>query len=846
MKSKSYKIRPLTLSIATAVAVGMGANAGFAQRQIEEVVVTAERRDATEQTTSISMEVFTQDSLSANSVFELQDLQDAMPGIQITNNGVGNDINIRGIGNNTFAPSVQMGVQVVNDGLTHGEPMGLNGGFFDVGTIEVLRGPQGTFVGQSAAGGAILINSANPNFDGINGYVEGRMGNYGHNAVSGALNLPMSDTWAARIAWNTEERDSFYKNVAGSYFANGTQSQRNTGGSLQNRQVRLSLLWQPNDQFEAIFKVEQNAVDHGGDVRKPKTLPQTVYLPDPVTGLPVASTTFSQFREYSPTDPFEITNNFPNSDYQENQQWSMRLSYEFQNGMSINTNTGHNKLHTDQLQWLSGDNNGGNHGVPIYPTYFSLDEDNRSWTQEINLTSADNGGSNWIVGLFHQQRTTPVNLQIPQGAPNANCGYQSDGSQVACGPLFVPDTWVHVANPTTVEHDAIFGQYNYAITDELELAIGARYNVDDSHTQSNVFVRHLGNTESGVPGPFSAANCREAGIGGTNLGVPDINGGVPSQGCFLVNNAIRTLEGSGNVDNEVETYKVGLNWSPTDTDYFYAFFARGYKAGSFAGNGVRPEEVDDYEFGWKGSLLDGAVTGDLGFYMMDYSDMQGETFVRTDPRGASFTNSNIGDAEMMGIEGSFQAYIGDFGINASFAFADSEIGAASDVPLASLPAWHTTVAADNNNFARLAQCGVALRGNTPSTGFLADGVTANGTCFDYAPYAQQYQGQQMIQAPDVSYNIGLDYVFPYGNGTLTPRLTYSYTDENYSALDQQAYNLNDKRTLTNFSLTFENENWTVQAYINNLTDEVYIASARQALVGYGDPQTYGVRAKYNF
>lgn len=844
MKSKSYKIKPLTLSIATAVAVGMGANAGFAQRQIEEVVVTAERREATEQTTSISMEVFTQDALSANSITELQDLQDAMPGIQITNNGVGNDINIRGIGNNTFAPSVQMGVQVVNDGLTHGEPMGLNGGFFDVGTIEVLRGPQGTFVGQSAAGGAILINSANPNFDGINGYVEGRMGNYGHNAVTGALNLPMSDTWAARIAWNTEERDSFYKNVAGDVFANGTQSPRNPG-ALMNRQIRLSLLWQPNDQFEAVFKVEQNAVDHSGDVRQPKRLPQTQFIPDPVTGLPVQVTTFSQYREYSPAEPFEITNNFPNTDYQENQQWSMRLSYEFQNGMSVNTNTGHNKLHTDQLQWLSGDTSGGNHGAPLWPTYFSLDEDNRSWTQEINLTSADNGGNNWIVGLFHQQRTTPVNLQIPQGAPNANCGWQNDGTHVACGALFVPDTWIHVANPTTVEHDAIFGQYNYQINDELELAIGARYNVDDSHTQSNVFLRTTAAPE-GTPGAPVASNCVEAGIGGTNLGVPDINGVVPSQGCLLVNNAIRTLESSGVVDNEVPTYKIGLNWSPTDTDYFYVFYAKGYKAGSFAGNGVRPEEVDDYEFGWKGSLFDGALTGDLGFYFMDYTDMQGETFNTGDNRGGQFTNSNIGSAELMGIEGSFQAYIGDLGINASFAFADTEIGAATDVPLGSLPAWAQTVAATNNNFSYLAQCGNSLRGDTPSTGFLADGVTANGTCFDYTPYTQFYQGQQMIQAPDASYNLGIDYVFPFGNGTLTPRLTYSYTDENYAHLDQQAYNLNDERTLTNFSLTFENENWTVQGYINNLTDEVYVSSARAQVVGYGDPTTYGLRAKYNF
>ena len=104
----------------------------------------------------------------------------------------------------------------------------------------------------------------------------------------------------------------------------------------------------------------------------------------------------------------------------------------------------------------------------------------------------------------------------------------------------------------------------------------------------------------------------------------------------------------------------------------------------------------------------------------------------------------------------------------------------------------------------------------------------------------------MIQAPELSYNLGIDYVIPFGDGTLTPRLDFSYTDENYAQLDQQLYNMNDKRNITNFSLTFENDNWTVQGYIMNFTDEVYIASARQAQVLYGNPRTYGIRAKYNF
>ena len=74
---------------------------------------------------------------------------------------------------------------------------------------------------------------------------------------------------------------------------------------------------------------------------------------------------------------------------------------------------------------------------------------------------------------------------------------------------------------------------------------------------------------------------------------------------------------------------------------------------------------------------------------MDYANMQGETFVFDDPQGlgSSFTNSNIADAEMYGVEGSAQTFIGNLGINFSFAWQDSEIGQASDVPLSSLPAW---------------------------------------------------------------------------------------------------------------------------------------------------------------
>ena len=854
--SQRYKRHALSSAIATAAAVALiGPSGAFAQRAIEEVVVTAERREATEQTTSISMEVFTGEQLRESGIREIRDLQNAMPGIQIQDNGVGSDVNIRGVGTSVFSPDVQMGVQIVNDGLVHGEPMGLNGAFFDVGTIEVLRGPQGTFIGQSAAGGAILINSANPDFDGVHGYVDGKMGNYRHNSVEAALNLPISDTWAARIAVLTEQRGSYYQNLGGAILANNQEAFQ--VGNLDNRSVRLSLLWEPSDTFSATFKVMQNAVNHDGDVRVPQYKPTTGYQVDPVTGLPVEVVTYSRWREYTPgpDNPFQVYQMFQNTDKQENEQWSLFLDWELPNGMTVNTNTGYNKLYVNSTS--SGAGNLSTR-VPIIPDNFQLGPDNRSWTNEISLTSADNGSrGNWIVGAFRQQRTTPVLFSNPS-SPNETCGWQGDGTHVPCGDLVVPTTTDYVLTPANVVNQAVFGQYTFDITDELELAVGARWNVDDSWRDTEVIRRQL--LTANATGTYDT--CLRYGLTGqeflnpqTTSGTAGVVGTDPAYGCRVIVASTSDIQ-QKNVDTEVPTYKIGLNWSPTDTDFLYVFYAKGYKAGTHQGTGVQPEDIDDIEFGWKGSLFDGIFTGDLNFYFMDYSDLQGESFNIGDPTGADTTNSNIGNATINGIEASGQIFLGNLGINFSVAYSDSEVEGIRTINEAALPLWAQNDLGGALDW--LPQCGfgtVTTYGDnnpaTVSTARVADpsnpGVTIpNGNCFDYDPYWQNFSGNPQVQAPELSYNIAVYYEFPYAGGTLTPRLAYSFTDESWSSVIQTDYFRNDARNLTDFTLSYDKNDWSVQLYIRNLTDDVYIASARAGWIGYGAPRTYGMRARMNF
>src|SRR6185437_11190420 len=83
--------------------------------------------------------------------------------------------------------------------------------FFDINDVEILRGPQGTLVSAASTGGSIDINSRNPDFTGTDGYVEGQVGSFADTKLDGAVNLPVTDTFAMRIAFNVERMHSFYE-----------------------------------------------------------------------------------------------------------------------------------------------------------------------------------------------------------------------------------------------------------------------------------------------------------------------------------------------------------------------------------------------------------------------------------------------------------------------------------------------------------------------------------------------------------------------------------------------------------------------------------------------------------
>jgi iron complex outermembrane receptor protein len=279
---------------------------------------------------------------------------------------------------------------------------------------------------------------------------------------------------------------------------------------------------------------------------------------------------------------------------------------------------------------------------------------------------------------------------------------------------------------------------------------------------------------------------------------------------------------------------------PSDGQFIYLFYARGYKSGG-VNNGLRFEEeiVDDYEIGWKSEVLGGRMQIQLGAFYTDYTQMQQAAFrVSTVSNSANNQIQNIGDSTIQGLELSLNAAFGGLGVNFTAGYTDSDLGSISTIDARFLD---PSLQVGGGQYVRGCADGEAP---VPGTG------GSPPSCYDYSGEFQTLSNASNVFSPKLSYNLGLDYGFELPNGaTLRPRIALSHIDEQYVSLFQTGnYFLLEERDLTHVSVTYEKEAWILQAYCNNCSDEVYISSVSGGgnNVLYGNPRTAGVRFNVRF
>jgi len=430
------KIHALLLG-ASALTLGWCAGAGAQTTPAEAesdntlpdvIVVTAERRATNLQTTPIAASVLTGDDLLNAGVINVDQLQFITPGAVVNNFGQGIDFNIRGIGKAEHNTQTTTGVITYRDGVATFPGYLQSEPYYDIARVEVLRGPQGTFVGANATGGAVFVTSNNPDIDGgYSGYMMGHVGNFNAVGAQGAVNLPISDTLAARVAFNASQRDSFY-DITGPY----------TGDDgVQTLSGRVSLLWEPSANLSVLFKTDVNYMGLSG------------YPSDPVL---------------SPNDLFEIT---ANADFRALDRFMrsvLQVDYEFANGITLRSVSGYQEGTTEYTTDLDGTSAGN--------FVFADLVDETIWSQEVNLISPDEGRFRWILGAYYQYD---------------NYTFPEDEFYIANEdlPLAFQRTYV-LSGQNPKETSALFGKVSYDLTDSLEIEVGARYT--ESSTSNEIAI----------------------------------------------------------------------------------------------------------------------------------------------------------------------------------------------------------------------------------------------------------------------------------------------------------------------------------------------------------------------
>ncbi len=710
-----------------------------------EIVVTAQRRTENLRTTAISATVLSGTDLENKGVANVDALQFAMPSVVVNNFGQGNDFNVRGIGKAEHNTQTTTGVITYRDGVPTFPGYFQMEPYYDVANIQVLRGPQGTIVGQNATGGAVFVNSNDPIIGGgVHGYINANYGNYNEAGIQGAVNLPISDTFAARVALYGSRRDSFF-NITGP----GGVPYTFNKGEQEMVAGRLSLLWKPSDQFTALLKTDLDYLDMGG-------YPASPFYNQSATA-PVTNATPNPYRR----DLFDIQLNRPQEARDKFIRSILKLDYETNGGIKLRSVTGFQTGNTRYRADLDGGpSNAADPFTGAVKDWTFFDTVNETqFSQEFNIISPDENRFTWLVGgsaVWNTYFFTPPydNFTIDT-CPTFNiaaCKYQLQGR-----------------NPQ--RSLAVFGQLGYNITPNLKIELGGRYT--DSETINYIDVMQYGTY----------------------------------------------ISGNQKATSDNFSYKASLGWKASDDHYLYGFVATGFRPGGLnvpVGLGLpapfEPEEVTSYELGWKANWADGRVRTTINGFYNDYKNFQVIIGYPTFPTfGIELNVKNA--TKIYGFEAEAEFHFGNLKLDAGINVLHSELGQfyASDPRIAS------TGACD------------------PLTG----GPGAN--CINL-------KGRRQTYAPNLTFNIGAEYVIELGSDKLIPRLNFGHIGDQWATLFENTSrgDLIEPRNILNAQLAYAHDSWTVTAYATNLTNQHYAAALNSGLYFAGPPRQYGVKVLRTF
>jgi outer membrane receptor protein involved in Fe transport len=906
--SNTLHLRSLLIVSASAAALTSIASPAWSQSIIEELVVTAQRREEALQDVPIAVSAFDQGALEAQKIDGGPNLVQAVPNVSFSKtNFTGYNFTVRGIGSKAIAASGDAGTGIhLNNAPLLANRL-FEAEFYDVERVEVLRGPQGTLYGRNATGGVVNIITAKPS-DVFEGYVRGEIGNYDTKKVRGAINIPMGEGVALRLAGSYLKRSGFGDNLT-------------LGNDSDDRDLyayRATLAVNPFDGLRATLYYEHFEEDDKR-ARVGKQLCAKDLGPTSVGGVPVLNPIARGLqsqgcRNTSIYDPASLgtLNTIP----------TLGGVFGLLNGVLL-TDAYAGKTQNPDLRSIESAFD------PIYQAKEDVFQVNieLDLTEGLTLSSLSSFTKDELFTFQDYNRIVAVTPFSPPPAlaPLFNNGNFFNDPQVGNSNLFRTFD-VSASQSEAFSHEL---RLQSSFDGPLNFNVGALYLTFDTDTDYFVFSNTLtiaAATGVPIPGRFIDPNFPPTGEGHNYyinrtpyslksmsvfgevywqvLDNLKITGGLrrnkdeKNQIILPVTLTIpgRGFEASGTKELSATfketTGRLGFDWKPdlgfTNDTLIYGFYSRGYKPGGLnppcsaaiacPAETFDPEFVKAYELGAKNALLDGSLILNLSAFHYDYSGYQISKIVNRNS-----VNENI-DAKIKGLEvESIWEPVRNLRFNATFGLLDTEIqgdqsvdtinrtqgnpalsflsgtlaGSNCVVPTAQLAAFN---AAANATPAAapllLTACAGSLRtGTTAATG---NPLAPFGIFLDPQDGVPvQLAGKELPNSPKNTFNIGAQYTFEFGgNWAAMARVDYYRQAKSFARIFNGIADEIDAYENVNFTVRIDNEDLglTIEGFVKNATDEeaitdIYITDDSSGLfrnIFLTEPRTYGLAISKSF
>jgi len=573
---------------ASAPAAGEPAASG-----LEEIVVTAQRREETLQKAAIPVSAVSGDELREAGVFKATELTSLVPSLQVaTAAGPYSLFYLRGVGNFNGNALSDSAVAFNVDGVYLGRPSSTTGFFYDLERVEVVKGPQGTLYGRNATGGAINVITHGADLNSTSGGASAEVGNYDAMRFDGYINVPLGSIAAVRAAAVYAEHDG--------YMEGGGDDQEDTAG-------RLSFQVAPNDDLKITlvgdyFRQRGQGVDA-------TTIPLDVENRDGVT-----SAAGQQFYASQPNTLLGRTFYPISVDlYQDNDYWGVSSTIEWSTRAgTLTVIPAYRQGNIDYQSTAAG-------------FFIHQEEDSDQTSIEARFTTPEEYALRALIGVYYFDE----DIEDPSVVYNhqSNASYQS--------------------LKTSTESEAVFGRLIYAITPELRVTLGARYTSEDKKFEGSLAAPSRICVFPACPDapqfPYEVLTPPPPDFDP----LPDGTITVPS---FIDNTGPNAKDDSFSKT----TYRAGVDWDVTDVNLLYLSYETGFKAGGFffsTDTGVYdPEEIKAWTLGSKNRFLDQRLQLNAEVFYWDYTDQQISHLGIDSASVVIFPTENVGKSTMQGFE----------------------------------------------------------------------------------------------------------------------------------------------------------------------------------------------------